>query len=519
MNKYVLLLSVTFACLSTQAQRWQETFENAPRNLYYHSHNPTRIGHNLIRQHTVAQLAYQQQRGDFHSPSLGEQSQFSAYIGGLHHIGKFDLQGYMGYQNMTERAQRWNSTLWINPYNPFVLADSVAGDARTEAFELHTTATYTINTHWRLGAEAGLRTGNRSDQNDPRPRAVTAIIPIILGVEHVANKYLTLGIAGEVRLLNSVVEYYNVHGENNHTYFLMKGMGDYVRRSSGDEPGYKRDYTGHSYAASLQVGYKPRCWQNMAEVRVWTASEEATDGGTTYRFRGGDYREIGLSVQERMQWHARAETQHTLEFEANYTTANGIWYDQRREVDIARGGATIYHILNKSTLQRQKRLMASLSYRRDVYRNNQRAYFVGSEVGIKQIRYEQLLGTSSPTQHIQHLHLGLRGGKAFKYRGIILWGELGGSYYRPLKRVYAHGSTYSNNHDIGSTYTLPHYAHAASGRIIGYGVIDTHFALNQDLKLGVYLRAQSEQASSIPETIANKAQSYTTAHIGVYLHF
>ena len=94
------------------------------------------------------------------------------------------------------------------------------------------------------------------------------------------------GATAGISFYNSDIAYTLVNPLNSHRYFLMKGMGDYYRISSNDVSGYQRAYKGLNYTGALQLVWEPehKKYGNFTEVRYTHVSEEATDGGSSYKF-------------------------------------------------------------------------------------------------------------------------------------------------------------------------------------------------------------------------------------------
>lgn len=119
------------------------------------------------------------------------------------------------------------------------------------------TASYAWNESWKGGISIGLTLGSLSDQTDPRPKTNTTVLPIYVGTEHRLNSQWALGATAGISFYNSDIAYTLVNTLNSHRYFLMKGMGDYYRISSGDVSGYQRAYKGLNYTGALQLVWEP----------------------------------------------------------------------------------------------------------------------------------------------------------------------------------------------------------------------------------------------------------------------
>ena len=131
---------------------WNESSANVSDNIRYTSLNPSRISFNSYKNKGVAKLDYTIGRGSYRPVDEGRQSNhLKFYMGGIKNLGKVDVSGFISYRNLQEKDKKWNSTLFLNPDNPFVLCDSVASDATTESFEMGMTASYAWNESWKGG--------------------------------------------------------------------------------------------------------------------------------------------------------------------------------------------------------------------------------------------------------------------------------------------------------------------------------------------------------------------------------
>lgn len=508
---------------TTHAQQWEESFYNAPQNLRYGSANPTRIADNVVRDFAAAEVHYGFATGKLHAVDQADKMHdLAATIGGLRHIGHFDVAGHLTYTNRTERSQIWNTSLWTNPNNPFFVCDSVPGDVTTEDFDLQATGAYTFNSQWRMGLQLGLRTGNRADQTDPRPETTTAVIPVQLGVDFNPSETWTFGLSGGFRHFSSALEYYSVQPLKNHTYFVMKGMGDYMQRSTGSDSGYKRDYTGATYSAALQAAWHPADgpFSDFLEVSYATENQDARDGSTAYEFRGGDFSETRLSLQNRFQFRQREQVLHNVTLAATVTDGQGKWSEQKRETDAEHGNITYYRVLATNTNHKSQRLSASLLYQLDFLHDGQRDLFFSLGADFTQLTRKQLLGSSTPKQEISLLALELQAGKCFAFHDVNFLAQLQGGYTHPLSKKFATGSPYTDSKDITDVYVRPLYEYETSRQGHTGLLLDASLPVSSRLAVGVYATADCRFYLDKEEYWTGfKGKARTTAQFGAYLKF
>ena len=284
---------------------WIDQQTNEQQNIRFHSANPTRQAFNVQRNTAYAQADYTLLRGSFHAADQsGKRNDMNFYFGGLKQLGRIDLAGSLRYENIQARHHAWNSTYGLEPENPFIIGDSVRGRTTVEAFYLNATAAYSFSDTWRAALQVDLQNASSSDQNDPRPKVNTTILPVTAGAEWQATDAFALGWNLGARVFNSDMAYTVVNNRITHPYFLMKGMGDQRNMSTGSEAGYKRDYHGFAYNAALQAVWQQEgsAWADFLQISAERGYQDAKDGGSSYTYRGGDYDFTRLHLTDRLQF-------------------------------------------------------------------------------------------------------------------------------------------------------------------------------------------------------------------------
>ena len=402
-------------------------------NLRYESQNPVRLSHNAVTDYGYGAFGYQWQQGGFHAiDASGHADAFGIRLDGRRRLGWFDLAGFIAYGNATERDRRWNSTLFLPTDNPFILCDSVAGDAATEAFRLGFSAAWTGQGRFSAALDAEMLTGSMADQTDPRPKTDATRIRLTPGAEYRLTEALSLGLSLRADIYRSDISHAIINTQVSHRYFLMKGMGDFQRQSSTDIGSYPREYKGETFGGALQLVYEPKGgrWGNFLEIGALGGGEEAVDGGTYFCYRGGDYSRTGLSLNERTQFRGRRAT-HDLSLTAAYNSGEGKWYDQQRLVDTEHGNITYYEVLSKYTVYKSTYMAAMLNYRASFPGGALPRLTVEAGGGLER-KEEQHYAAGTLTQQFTRttLHAGI--GKNFPLHGWELDARLHGSYAFPL---------------------------------------------------------------------------------------
>ena len=509
--------------LCLEAQTWNEDFQNQPFNLRYGSQSPTRIADNRVRDFAVGHVGHAWNEGSYHAIGVSPDSRdLAAYIGGLRHIGRVDLQGHLRYRNVSDDRQAWQTALWNFTDNPLVICDSIPGDATTEAFDMNATAAYSFNERLRGALQIGISTGSRADQNDPRPRTRTSLIPINAGIDYNLSEAWALGVTLGVQPFSSNVDYTNVQQSASNYYFIMKGMGDYQKRTTADYTSYHRDYKGMTYRGALSAQWKPADgrWSDFLEVSYATANEDARDGGSAYEYKGGDYDQTTLSLHDRLQWQASERSLHNLTLQATLTNGKGTWYDQKRETDTEHGNIQYYRVLGSSTIQKSNRLSAALAYQWDLLREGQRDLYAGATLGYTSITRKHFLGGAIPKQDIAVASIDLKAGKRFAIRHTALLTQIEGGYSFALTDDYADGSPYSGTDNISADYTrrIFEYETGANARVAA--LVDASRPVGRNLTVGLHASIATRLYTGDEEYWQGfDGHSYTTTEIGAYLKF
>lgn len=523
MKRLILTLLPLSLGTAAEAQSWNDDFQNQPHNLRYESLSPTRLSYNSQQDFAVAKGSYQLQKGDFHAiDQSGDAHLMDVYIGGLRRVKQFSLSGHISYSNRKDNNQSWNSTLWNLADNPYTLCDSVPGDATTEAFDMQAAAAYDFAGGLKVGLSIGLRTGSRADQNDPRPRTVTSLLPITVGADYRIADSWHVGLAAGVRLSSSVIEYTSVQTTRVFRYFLMKGMGDYAKRTSADEPGYKRDYQGNGYLGALSATWQPDggAVANHLELSAEANNEEATDGGTSYSFHGGDYAETVLALKDRLQLKSGAAL-HNLTLRAAYTNGKGTWYDQKRQTDIEHGSIAYYDVLSQYTNHKTQRLDASLRYQFDLLgSDDRRNLFVSVEAALGSITRKQLLGETTPKQQIQTIAAQIEAGKVLYINKVTLLAQLSGGYRTPQKQTYASGSVYSGEDNIDGDFTRRVFEYESAQCWHVGALADASMPVGASISAGLYAKCRYQRYTGKNEYWQGyDGTGLTTADFGIYIKF
>ena len=432
-------------------------------NLYSRTMNPVSLSHNKVRSIADATVKGRFLSGDFHAMDQGRKLRdLEATISGLQHFGKLDISGFLTYTNRKEFDRQWNSTLFVTPTNPYILCDDIASNVNTEIFEMSAAASYQFSDPFNGGLSLSYKTGSLSDQADPRPKTNAMRVVINPGVEFRLNDTHRLGLAASVDIFRSDMSYTVVNNNINYTYYVMKGMGDCVIRTSTDLAGYPRDYEGTCYKGALQWMMAPLSGnlRNLLEVSFATNSENSTDGGYAFTYKSGDYHQQSLTVYDRFNIRNNNRFHQNLSVLFSYAKDKGDWYDQKKKVDAAHGNVVYYEVLNKSKIMDNQHLSAQFSYQADLLKKGLPDITLNADVTFRRLQAKQY-STDVFKQNYNLLDFHLGSTKHWRVGNFRLGGTLGGFYSAQMgDPAYA-----TANPDLADSYVAPGFEYASSSRM------------------------------------------------------
>lgn len=334
-------------------------------NIYSDSHNPAALSLNKVRTLADVTLNGHLERGGFRALDAStKHNDFSLDIAGLKQIGNFSLSGNIQYINSKDYRKKWNSTYMLSPLNPFTIGDTIKSDVTTEEFRLHAGAAYKFGDSFTAGLKLRYTTGSLSDQTDPRPKTNAMHFFVNPGAICKLTDTHSVGLSMDFDIYRSDLSYSVINNLIDNVYFLMKGMGDNRILNTSANTGYRRDYKGFRYGVNVQWEFSPGTVGNLLELGFNTKTENADDGGSSYKYKGGDYSEKSLTLYDRLTFGGDA-LRHNITLTAHYTPGDGKWYDQRRRVDTEHANRIYYEVMSKDKVHKATHAGGALGYRID----------------------------------------------------------------------------------------------------------------------------------------------------------
>ena len=147
--------------------------------------------------------------------------------GGSHTV----VWGEASYQSGQRSNVEWNaSSDWATVY-PYVLADSLGGDRKTERYTFQGGCATRLR-QWTLGGDVTFRAEHEWSTSDPRMRGVVTDLKARLGASRRISNY-QLAAGGKLKLYKQTnsVEFYRVEGVV--PEYQMSGLGNWYERFSG----------------------------------------------------------------------------------------------------------------------------------------------------------------------------------------------------------------------------------------------------------------------------------------------
>lgn len=439
---------------------------NETTNIRFGSASSTRLLYNSTTEIGEAGISYSGASGDFHpidSPSSSRGP--SIRLSGLHDLGRLKLGGFMNYTNLTEQDGKWNSSLGLDPENPFFVADSIGGKSGTESFRMAASGALELNSRLTLGASIGLTASHLSDNTDPRPRINLSVIPVNVGVDWHISPSTTAGLFAGFELKNSRMTYTVVSSGVSHQYFVMKGLGDYFRSSSLSESGYNRSVSGNKVEAGLNFEKRGRGWSSFTEVMGSVRKEDSFS--EQEKFRAGDFSVAEASFSERLWFDGRAGVRHDISINGKFRFGSGWWYEQQKRIDAEHGSTIWYEIMSRDRIHTVTVLGVSAGYNA-VFKN----FRAGASAGYDSESTVHYNDDGAHRQEVKMmsfsvsaLHEGLRLGKANLKAGGSLRASLPAG-----DEVFDGACNYTGKANIDRIYAEPLYAYRMTGRW-GYNVV------------------------------------------------
>lgn len=341
------------------------------QNIQYGSQNPVSITYNPYSQLNDFQVSYSQGKGSFKPvDGAGKAGMTDVNIYGVKKTRNISFEGSLYYGVHQLDNSRWNSTVLLSKNNPFIVADSlvyykaathedsIPNNQNREIFNLNGGFSWQTG-KFLIGLRANYQVGSKADESDPRFEAHAARVTFNPGFQYSILDGLSLGLSLEYQTYHENIRMYaEDHLFPGHqTTFFLQEIGNYVTEQS-----CSRRYDGTQYGGNLQMTFTGDRISDFLEAGYHVNNENADDGGTSYTRHGGDYSETTLSFSNRVQFGTE-NLRHNVTLSAGMVNGSSKWYKQTPKT--GEFGQTLYEIVSKEVVQKQKDMYGNLSYRLD----------------------------------------------------------------------------------------------------------------------------------------------------------
>lgn len=387
-NRFCLLLAA-FLPLAVSAQQADSLLRKKMvyqdylylHNIYRGSQNPTAISREALRDVAEVNASYRYTYGDYHAMDAADiQKTFDFSLYGIKKFKKVAFEGEIAYSNISDRDKRWNSTLYIADDNPFIIADSIFSDFTNEKFHLNGGFSFEATSKLHVALRADYQVGSTANQTDPRPKVDGMRFHLNPGIDYRLGQF-TIGLSGKIEWLSESSEYTVVRTtEGTYYAFLFHGLGDPIMKTA---IGYQRKYTGTSGGGNLQIAWTNGKLHNFLEAGYQTSTEEAEDGGSAEKFKGGKYKSTQYGITDRFMIK-NDRWAHNLSLKLLFHKVDGTSYQQEQRS--TSDGNIIWDIISSSICHKNTHSDMSLEYRLDKLTSLQIPHFT---VGVKGGMHQQ----------------------------------------------------------------------------------------------------------------------------------
>ena len=162
--------------------------------------------------------------------------------------------GSAGYNKTLTQGVRWSSSIDHDKLSPYILADSLGGDNKSERYSLN--GGYVLKKgKWQFGGEMTFRAEQAYRERDPRMRSIVSDLTLRLGLARaLGSKLIALSLLNETYKQKAGVTF--VRPEGGVPEYLMTGIGTYQPRFSGGKSSLL--YKGNNTTIALDFLPKPQ---------------------------------------------------------------------------------------------------------------------------------------------------------------------------------------------------------------------------------------------------------------------
>lgn len=479
---------------------------NYLHNIEADALNPAALSGVPIDELAKMSIGYGMGNGALHRiDDTGHPSGLAVDAYGIKRLKRSVFEGRVSYFNENSRQRCWNSSLFLNPLNPFVLADDQPSDFNTERFRVYGKFAFFLTPKLRFGIAADYTPGVMSDEKDPRVETKGMRFKLYPGVNWSVSSRLSIGAAAGINLLNESSVYTSLGTAVNFRFYLMSGLGTFYPQSGSS---YTRDSKGTSWFASADCRY---IFSERVEDRLSLTfsrdNEHSTDGGNSYQFKSGAFTNDAFKLHNRLSI-ASGIFFHNVELRLESNAVKGRWFDQK---PVTINGSTHYEVMSSSIKHKASLYRVEAAYRID---RMERSGVPGFSAGGRLI-FESSDAKNYPELYLRkytRLGVGANAAKYFQIKRLRLGACLDAGWsWSPFSECDFNGLELEQN------YSLPLYQFLTSSVLSLKADVNAHLPLGAFI-LGMNVGAGSDYClKSLSEVYNN--HSFNTFHCELSLFF
>lgn len=399
MKKFLSLLAISFSILPVAAQdaakdgniktdkSWFEQ-ELYLQNISYGSANPVSISKNPYSVLNTVEASFSHIDGSFHGinePQDAVLKDFNFY--GVKKAGRVSFEGSLQYNIHDLNNTRWGNPVLISENNPFIIADtlvydSIPNDQNRETFNLNGGFSWQVSDRMALGLRAGYYVGSRADQADPRFFAQAARTGINPGLEYKLSDSFLIGLSMNAQVYHEIVKMSVKDNLLDPAHTIIFLLGEFGNYEVVNTTGYNRRYNGKVYGGSLQTTYTGKKLSDFLEIGVNLNMEEAVDGGTSFEKKGGDFKDMSISFNNRLQISTPGMI-HNVGISAGISSISDKKYKQKARYD--EFAMEVWDILSSEIVEKDQNVNADLYYRLDLLEEGKSMFTAKINGGIDMV--------------------------------------------------------------------------------------------------------------------------------------
>lgn len=480
---------------NTLGQQIQYTDYNYIHNVEAGALNPVSISEIPVGDITVISAGYNYNKGKYHNvDQSGRINGFNLDVYGIARLDKISFEGEVGYFNYKEHDRCWNSTLYQNKLNPFILGDDQPSTYKIDRFVINGRFAYKLSSRARLGFNADYNVGVMSDEADPRVETKGMRFIINPGIDFDVTDNFTLGATGGLNLLSESSRYTCLQTAVNFVFYLMSGLGTNYPYSNN---AYSRDTKGTSWFVSVDGKYNfTKNISNYLTATYRSENENAIDGGSSYKFKGGEFINRVFGVTDRFSITG-SRFAHNIELRVEINDINGRWFDQ---MQTSQGGTIVWEEMNASIKHKERLTTAGGSYRFDIL-NNEGVSSLTAGIGLG---YKYSDTKNYPDVYFRkysRLDINANVTKYFNIKKVRMGIGIDGGYDKNLS-----SSCHLDGLEVEQRYAIPMYDYLTSSVYTINGRIDGKLPVGSVI-LGAFVSGGTTKCTAAHDLYKNTSMS------------